>query len=797
MSVDVLAMHCAALPAARAVGFKGTEALCRPFEFDVLFTVPAGTDVRAAINARATLTLQRGADAPPMCWHGVFVRLRLLRESADRALYHGSLVPRLWLQRHSVRSFVHTKSKIDTFLTKTLTHGGLTTSDFRFSVDTDRYPEEEFVCQYRESHLDFTHRWLEREGLYYHFEHPVDDGGAEVMVIVDSKDQHEPLSGNGRVRYHPTSSHDVSAGECFREVHVDLSALPAAVRINDYNYANPAASVSGEHAVSKSGHGEVREYGYRVFTQDEATRLAQVKAESMACRELTLHATGNATGLRAGYVFELEDGPSDMPTRYLAVEVRHAAAITGGSFDITRFTGMAVDETYRVEVVAIPADVQFRAAQATPWPRIYGFENGVVDGPGDSQYAQIDDMGRYLLRLKFDASDLPDGATSTYLRMMQPHGGTVEGWHFPLRKGTEVMVSFQGGDPDRPFIAGVVPNAHRPSTVTSRNLTQNVLRTGGSNHMVVEDLEGKQHIDLFTPVGATNVHMGGPTHQAFVVPPKTPDANPDMQPVDCMFYVSTEGNAGFNVCGEWWQNVGGKYYVDVSDDATIHYAGVHTINVDGDSNEFYNSHQNIKVRSGRTDKVESGGMTQDIHGGFTQTIEAGGKQDVLGSWLQKISGQNHDDYGSWKTDVKLGWTADIKGAWSHTVKGDIRIESTSGTIHVESPTKITLKAQEVTLDAPSKVHKHTNLYIETFGSKNSFGIQKADFTGVNFARNNLKVEFTAYAAAKGGYKGEIWINNQLKFATLFETLGANMRKSGTEAWNSAARMLNAAITKLG
>ncbi|XXV05852.1 hypothetical protein WMF24_44970 [Sorangium sp. So ce1335] len=35
-------MHCAALPTARAVGFEGTEALCRPFEFDVLFTVPAG-----------------------------------------------------------------------------------------------------------------------------------------------------------------------------------------------------------------------------------------------------------------------------------------------------------------------------------------------------------------------------------------------------------------------------------------------------------------------------------------------------------------------------------------------------------------------------------------------------------------------------------------------------------------------------------------------------------------------------------------------------------------------------------
>lgn len=744
MSVDVLSMQCASLPTARVVGFKGTEVLCRPFEIEVLFTVPVGTDVRVAVAAPATLTLQRGGDAPPMCWHGVFVRLRLLRESADRALYLGTLVPRLWLQRHSVRSFVHTKKKIDAFVTETLIHGGLAASDFRFSIDTDRYPEEEFVCQYRESHLDFIHRWLEREGLYYYFEHA--EGGPEVMVIVDDKDQHGPLSGRGRVRYHPHSSTDVSAGECFREVHVDFSSLPAAVHINDYNYANPSAPVSGEHLVSTSGRGEIREYGYRVFTQDEAARLAQVKAQSIACRELTLHATGNATGLRAGYVFELEDGPSDMPVRYLAIEVRHAAAITGGSFDITRYTGLDRGETYRVEVVAIPADVQFRAPQTTPWPRIYGFENGVVDGPSDSQYAQIDDQGRYLVRFKFDTSDLPDGATSTYLRMMQPHGGTIEGWHFPLRKGTEVMVAFQGGDPDRPVIAGAVPNAHRPSPVTSRNLTQNVLRTGGRNHMVVEDLEGKQHIDLYTPVGETNLHLGGPTRQAFVVPPLTPDANPTFQTADCTFYAYTDGNAGFNVCGEWWQNVGGKYRVDVSDDATVHYVGIHTLNVDGDSNEFYNSHQNIKVRSGRTDTVEAGGMTQAIHGGLTQRIEPGGRQEVTGGWVHKVSDVNHDDYGEWKTDVAKTWTA--------TVNGNISIESRAGTILIKSPTKITLDAPNVENKATGQWFKVTGASVELYGTKNSAGIHKFDGAGIATSVNGQKMEATFNARATTGTKFE-------------------------------------------
>jgi hypothetical protein len=41
--------------------------------------------------------------------------------------------------------------------------------------------------------------------------------------------------------------------------------------------------------------------------------------------------------------------------------------------------------------------------------------------------------------------------------------------HFPLRKGTEVLLAFIDGDPDRPVIAGTVPNPETPSVVTSKN----------------------------------------------------------------------------------------------------------------------------------------------------------------------------------------------------------------------------------------------------------------------------------------------------------------------------------------
>jgi type VI secretion system secreted protein VgrG len=766
MSTDVFSIHCDALEGAKLAGFKGIEALNRPFELDVFFTVPVGTDVKTAIGARATLTADRADDRGPMCWHGVFAKLRLLHETAERALYRAALVPKLWLLRHYVRNYVHTKKKADTFLADTLKDAGLAASDFQFHIDGGAYPQEDFVCQYRESHLDFIHRWLEREGLYYYFEHPDGAGATEKMVIVDDKAHHHPLFGKGKVRYCPSAGHDTSAGECLRELSADFDLLPASVMISDYNYANPSAPLSGEKAVSGAGQGLIREYGYRVFNEGEAGRLAGVKAQSMGCRELVLTATGDTLGLRAGYTFEVEDAPADLPAKYLALEVRHAGAVSGASSLVKRYTGLDAAETYRVDVVAIPSSVQYRAPQATAWPRIYGFENGTVDGPGESQYAQIDDQGRYLVRFKFDASDLPDGSTSTYLRMMQPHGGTTEGWHFPLRKGTEVMVSFHGGDPDRPVIAGVVPNAVQPSNVTSKNHTQNVLKTGGGNFMVMDDQEGSESIDMFSPVGSTSVQMGGPfvpttapTHWKMDFPPMTADG--PSTPIDTEFtlFFGTEGNAGVVVNGSWIQNVGASYCLDVGCDMITHCGLVRVLRVDGKSTEYHNA-------------------------GFAQTITGDGEQHVFANWRHYVSAKNFGHYGEWKIDVDNDWGA--------KAEGDINVTSNGGTITIKGP-KVIIDAPSIEFVGTQFVRKssgwdkgHSSASGETYTSKVIVGGHKSDYVAALYTCGyGLKIETTAYSAGLFGVKGETANIKNLTFGAVFSQIGTDINNAVSSIENSA------------
>jgi len=486
-----------------------------------------------------------------------------------------------------------------------------------------------------------------------------------------------------------------------------------------------------------------------------------VKAQSMGCREIVLTASGDALGLRAGYTFEVEDAPADLPAKYLAIEVRHAGAVSGASTMVKRYTGLDAKETYRVDVVAIPSNVQFRAPQATVWPRIYGFENGSVDGPAESQYAQIDDQGRYLVRFKFDASDLPDGSTSTYLRMMQPHGGTTEGWHFPLRKGTEVMVSFQGGDPDRPVIAGVVPNAVQPSNVTSRNHTQNVLKTGGGNFMVMDDQEGSEYIDTFTPVGSTSLRMGGPfkpttgpTKWKMTLPPTGATDPPKESDEDFTVFLGTEGSVGIVVNQSWIQNVGGAYLLDVANSVTIHSGAEWTLRTDGAAKEFHNA-------------------------GYKQTIVGDGEQHVFAKWGHYVSGRNYGHYGQWKFDVDADCTGVVGAAYklvvgatyTVTAAGNVDIGSAGGRVSLSSPSEISLGAPTINMYA-GFIRGIGSSYAEAYGSRSTAGVHKFDYAGIYGCGYGVKLETT-------GLSMGLYINRGDRAATKNDVIGAVSSAIGT------------------
>jgi type VI secretion system secreted protein VgrG len=505
-----------ALPlGARVLGFVGEEALSQLYSFEVTFVVDqAGFEPEALEGQRGSLLIE--ADLlQPFFVHGLFSEVESLDDGAAHSLVRARLTPAMHRLTQSVHSRVFTQRNLPAIIAEVLQSSGFGASDFELRL-SQNYAKEEHVAQYKESDFAFLSRWFEREGLHFYFEQ---EASSEKLVIVDDDAAHTPIPG-GIVRYHAAEGGAVR-GRALTAVSLSRALQPGSVMMADYDYARPALEMRSRSDVSGASLAAVVRHGARFFDKAQGERLARIAAQALSAEAVALKGRGNARHLRAGFTFELSEHPrAELDARYLLRRVRHEGR--DGEL-LGRFAGRrellqtinagrraqaGQGVSYEVEIDAQPADLPYRAPQRTPWPRVFGFENGTVDGPAQSEYAQIDEQGRYAIKLHFDEADSGDGQASTWVRMAQPHGGSVEGFHFPLRKSTEVLIEFLDGDPDRPVIAGVMPNALTPSPVTQKNATKNVLQTGGSTRLEIEDASGGQYMHSTVPVQASSMYLG-------------------------------------------------------------------------------------------------------------------------------------------------------------------------------------------------------------------------------------------------------------------------------------------------
>lgn len=708
--------------------------MSRPYEIEVLVMIdePDGEEIDLAdgIGSKARLVLDRADDKlPPFIMAGILGTIEHLHSFGGRSLVRAVIVPRLWNLGLSHHSRMFTKQSIRDIIKDILEDNGLNEGD-DFDIRVQHQAKEEHVCQYHESDLDFISRWMEKEGFYYYFEH---SESGEKLIIADAKSYpDEPLK--APIRYFPQAGGDHSAGASFRTFRARHASLPASVKLKDYDYARPNLELSGQGDVSDYGTAEVVKHGDRFFTPNDGARLSKLRSEELKARQVVFRASGTRSHLCSGHKFSLDEHPKpSFNKKYLAVEVHHYGNQASGYTQWKDLMEVDHEEVYFVEVDAIPADVQFRPESRTPWPRIYAAENAIICGAAESEYAQLDDQGRYAIKFKFDESTLKQGNASTLVRMMQPHGGEIEGFHFPLRKGTEVAVTFMGGDPDRPVISGVVPNALTPSPVTSANHTKNVIQTGGRNRMEFEDLSGSQWIRISTPHAKTVINMGLPMDNIHELHMHT----------DKDTLLDTGANFDLNV----GKQGGGSWTTHVETDWKSHVAkggfslGVVTapgapsagcigivaaqsIGITADHGPY-----TLTVKENNwTTKVPAGSMTTTTKGDYTVTVtdnntkfDTKGQTEIVSKGLVKV-----DSTGS---------TVDVLAKGKITIKtsgGDILIDSATGRMDITAATEIELKAPKVGTKTTFSASEILNMEMTVKGSQleTYIGVKNENVLGV-------------------------------------------------------------------
>lgn len=636
MAAKLYTLHSEALPAdAEVVAFRGQESLSEPYRFEIGFITSDPTFLEDdALLARATLTFELGALAQPYRYHGVLSSVELLHTFKGKSLYRAVLVPKLWTLELARHSNVWTDAPIPSVLADVLEWSGLESDEFSLQLEQS-YPSREFIAQYRESNLDFLHRWMERLGLFYYFE----QGEKKERVVIVDGPQYDALHGPGVVKYRPLSEGDSMALEAFEWVRSRSRAVPHEVALHDYDYLKPTLEVRGLSKLGKAKRGTMSRFAEDHFaTPTEGEALARIRMQSLEAQQRVLEARGRVFHLQAGRLFSLDDHPrGELNRKYLAVSISHEGNQAADLPEVMSALGIELDKEYACEVRAIASDLTYRTPiDRTPWPRISSYESAVVCGEAESPYAQLDEQGRYKVRVMFDESELGDGKASAWVRQQQPYGGSTEGFHFPLLKGTEVTLIFLGGDPDRPVIAGVVPNAKTPSPVVAKNHTQNVIQTAHENLIRLEDKLGEQSMYMYCPIETTSLYLGV-LKDGFNA------------------LLSTHGHGLFTFGGKQVVEVCGTLTEKVIGDVANHYLSNYAMNVTGDS----------AVEMFGTKSLHVVGDTQYDFDGLWKTT-------VLGDQLTEVSGLSQlHVVGDAKETYNANILVDVAGDLTETVSGNV------------------------------------------------------------------------------------------------------------------------------
>ena len=491
------------------LAFEGDEALSKPFSYRIEFTsADHAISKEMMLMKAASLTLQAPVDQgygikvqqPVRVIQGVVSGLERLGTSKDETRYAVTLEPRLALLDRSHQNAIYQDMSVPQIVEKILRERhGMRGQDFLFSL-TREYPRREQVMQYGENDLHFITRLLGEVGIWFRF--TTDTRlNIDVVEFYDSQQGYE--KGLTLPSVPPSGQHSQGVDSVW-EMESHHNVVQKAVSTRDYNYRQATEDMNAR--VDATGGdtttcGEAYHYGDNYLTQGSAydrnpapesgAFYARIRHERYLNGQTKTRAFTSCPVLSPGQVVKVTGGyeVAEVFAQGVVVTAMHSHARRDEDFGV-RFDGIP-DST----------DFCFRPAPGSRPVMAGTLPARVTSTTENDTYGHIDKDGRYRVNMLFDRDNWETGFESLWVRQSRPYAGDTYGLHLPLLAGTEVAIGFEDGNPDRPYIAGVLHDSAHGDHVTIRNYKRNVLRTPANNKIRLDDERGKEHIKVSTEYG--------------------------------------------------------------------------------------------------------------------------------------------------------------------------------------------------------------------------------------------------------------------------------------------------------
>ncbi|ELY6204961.1 type VI secretion system Vgr family protein [Cronobacter malonaticus] len=623
---------------------SGREALSEPFMFTLtLLGTDARADRSALLGQPVTVTIPTQALMTPRYLNGKVTRVAVsaVELSGTRyAAYELTVEPDLWpMQRdRNLRIF---QGQTVPQIVKTLLGESRVNMEERLSGS---YRVWEYCVQYQESSLDFISRLLELEGIAYHFRHEQD---RHTLILTDAPGQYEPFPGYETIPYHVTPSGGSTDEEGISQWALEDSVTPGIYSLDDYDFRKPNAWLfqARQNPLSpQPGSIDVYDWPGRFVEHGHGEFYARIRQERWQVEHRQTQGTATALGIAPGHTFVLRNAP------FFGDNGEYLTTVAHYRFEENRYaSGPDSNTLHEIRFEVIPADVPYRPAQKTPWPRTYGPQTAKVVGPqGESIWT--DKYGRVKVKFHWDRLGRGDDTSSSWVRVSSAWAGQGFGGVQIPRVGDEVVVDFINGDPDRPLITGRVYNeASMPPWALPAAATQMGFLSrskdgspDNANALRFEDKAGEEQVWLHA------------------------EKNMDTE---------IENDETHSVGSNRTKTIGANETTTVKKNRTETVVENETITVHQNRTETVDGNETITIHSNRTETVD---QNEDVRIGQNQSVTVNGAQTLrvdktktetiaLASMLNVGLAQNTNIGAAYVLNVGAGWMTNVGAMQMHNV----------------------------------------------------------------------------------------------------------------------------------
>lgn len=467
----------------RLLAAEGEEHFSAPYCWRLSFTSSLSAAETAALLGKE-LACEIGRDSRTRYLQGVVTDLAMQQDEQGEPFYTATLQPRLALLKLGSNLAVFQHISVPDLVCQLLRRNTINNIELRLQ---GTYPPRDYCVQYRESDLNFINRLLESEGIYYFFRQTASQ---HTLILADHPTSHSAAA-HPKLSWLPASQNVNVEGVTRWNEQSRLTA--ASVRYCAFNI-DQAQSVEGEcdsHNGSRSVKGIAFTDRHDQSKRDRLNAAARLKIEQFEAESQQTAIGLEAWWLSCGEKFTLA-APAPMQGEYY-ISTLSLRAANGGE-------GEAFHVSCQAEVIRHNAI--WRPDSVTPVPQIPGVLTATVVGPS-SEEIHTDEYGRIKIQFPWDRENKQDDSSSCWVRVSQPWGGGRFGALFIPRVGSEVVVGFLDGNPDRPLVTGTLfngknrpplslPQAKTQAGFISRSSLDGSVEEG--NQLIFDDKKGEEKL---------------------------------------------------------------------------------------------------------------------------------------------------------------------------------------------------------------------------------------------------------------------------------------------------------------